>query len=113
VKTTKKKIKFGHILLILLLIFLVYNILYKTIENIKLARIGIKTKGVVVDKRVVGGKGTIELDVKYFVENKFYEGTISNENWNLNDSVDLVCLSSEPTIVRSNRFIKSEYSWVK
>jgi len=110
-KIRKNKFKIGRILFICFLTYLASNTISKTYDNIKLARDGIRVKGIVIDKRVVGGKGTNELDVRYLIQKNYYHGTINNEKWNLNDSVELVCLLSDPTIVRSYDFIKTNYSW--
>ena len=87
-----------------------YGATKKTIENYRLARTGILTKAVVTNKNKVGGKGTIDLTVLYNVSGQKYEGILTNENYNIGDSLEMVYLKSNPLVIRSYRFVKENYT---
>jgi hypothetical protein len=82
----------------------------RTIENFQLAKYGLLTKAVVLDKKRIGGKGTIDFKITYTVSGQQYEGSLTNEPWEIGDSVDILYLTTDPTIIRSYRFISENYS---
>jgi hypothetical protein len=104
------KRKIPYFVLIFIITVFLYGATKKTIENYRLARIGILTKAVVTNKKKVGGKGTIDLTVLYNVSGQKYEGTLTNENYYLGDSLEIVYLKSNPLVIRSYRFIKDNYT---
>ncbi len=119
--TTKKSFKekswnwtvretFGYGFLIAISLVFLYGASKKTIQNFRLAKSGIAAKAIVVDKQKVGGKGTIDLTVKYYVNGQEYEGSITNELWALSDTVNIILLKSDPSVIRSFDFIKENYS---
>lgn len=87
-----------------------YGATKKTIENYRLSRTGILTKAVVTNNKKVGGKGTVDLTIQYNVSGQKYEGTLTNENYKIGDSLEIVYLESNPSVVRSYRFIKNNYT---
>jgi hypothetical protein len=105
---TRETLGFG--LLIAIVIIFLYGATKKTIENIRLANHGKLTKGIVLAKKKVGGSGTIDFKVRYVVEEEQFETTTTNEPWDISDSVDILYLPSDPSIMRSYRFIKENYS---
>jgi hypothetical protein len=68
------------------------------------------TKAVVLDKKRIGGKGTIDFKITYTVSGQQYEGSLTNEPWEIGDSVDILYLTTDPSIIRSYRFISENYS---
>lgn len=125
--TTKKKIKnkdksnstfwkwsirgiLGYGFIIVIVILILWGSTNRTIENFQLAKYGVWTKANVLDKKRIGGKGTIDFKIRYTVDGSHYEGSLTNESWEIGDHVDILYLASDPTVIRSYRFIYENYS---
>jgi hypothetical protein len=100
----------GYGLILTISLVFLYVATKKTIENFRLAKSGTLTKAIVVDKQKVGGKGTTDLRVRYYIDNRQFEGSVTNETWNVSDTVDILYLSTDPSVIRSYDFIKENYS---
>ncbi len=105
----KRKFNLFSVVLFCLVFWFIYHTGKKSLENRKLANKGVICKGVVLSKKNVGSKGTIRIEYKFEVNKKFYRGTISNENWVVGDSIEIIYLLDDPNINRSLLFIKSNY----
>nr|WP_294790883.1 hypothetical protein [uncultured Mucilaginibacter sp.] len=66
---------------------------------------GSKIKGVVIDKYKVGGKGTIQIDYLFKLNENTYSGSTSNEKYNVGDSLYILFLKEDPRINKSYSFI--------
>jgi hypothetical protein len=106
--STKQTLGYGLIFSLVVIFLWVSTI--KTIENIRLANYGLLTKAIVIDKYRIGGKGTIDIRIKYTVDGKKYESSLKNEPLEIGDSVEILYLKTDPEIVRSYRFIIEHYS---
>jgi hypothetical protein len=82
----------------------------RTIENFRLARDGRIVKAVVTNTEKVGGKGTVSVTFKYVVGGREFLRTMSNEPYQIADSVYLLYLEDSPEISRTYRFISENYS---
>lgn len=93
-------------ILILILGWLSYMIIEKTINNYRLKKYGVVCKGVIQNKKYIGGKGTINIEY-YFKTQKgeFFKGETNNENYNIGDSIYILYLKSNPDINASKTFI--------
>ena len=95
-----------YLILIFLLGWLSYTVIEKTIINYRLKQYGIVCKGVIQNKKYIGGKGTINLEY-YFKTQKdeFFKGETNNENYNVGDSIYVVYIKSNPDVNASKSFI--------
>lgn len=102
-----------HLLTILFIVAVLFFLIRssgKTIENYRLAKNGKVVKALVTHTKKVGGKGTTAVTFKYVVNGQEFLNTISNEPYQVADSVYLLYLESSPGISRTYRFIKENYS---
>lgn len=102
-----------HLLTLLFIVAVLFFIVRssgKTIENYRLAKNGKVVKALVTNTKKVGGKGTVAVTFKYVVNGQEFLNTISNEPYQVADSVYLIYLESSPEVSRTYRFIKENYS---
>jgi hypothetical protein len=92
-----------------LILFFVYHSSIRTIENVRLARNGLPTRAVVIERKDVGGAAGVALIYTFYVEGIRYESEQSNEPYQVGDTIDILYLAANPRITRTYRFISDNY----
>ena len=105
-----RRFHFLTLLFVVVVIFFVVRSSLRTIENFRLAQYGRIVKAVVTNTEKVGGKGTVSVTFKYVVSGREFLRTMSNEPYQIADSVYLLYLEGSPEISRTYRFISENYS---
>jgi hypothetical protein len=97
-----------YIILIALSSWLIYFMFSKTYDNYLLKKNGLLVKGIVITKKVIGGKGTINIEY-YFItpQGENYNGESNNEKYNVGDSIEILYLKSNPNVNASKSFLEN------
>lgn len=85
--------------------WLLYSSLKQTILNYRLKTENNQIKGRVIDRYKVGGKGTIQIDYSFTINDKNYVGSETNDKYKVGDSLIILFLKKDPNINRSYSFI--------
>lgn len=106
-KVSLSKISFRKVLIVIFVLFIVIVSGRKTIDNYRLKRNGVCSTAVVVSKKRVGSKGVIYTYYEYRVDGVKYEDYSSSDDAvAVGDSIVIIYLESDPSISRSNSFLK-------
>lgn len=76
--------------------FSVYSI-KGTLKAIDLAKYGKVANARVVERKKVGGKGTIKITYIFRVMDKVYDGSCTNENFKIGDSIQVKYFENDPS----------------
>lgn len=93
------------VLIMLVSSWLFYSTLKQTILNYRLKTENSQIKGYVIERYKVGGKGTIQIDYSFRINDKNYVGSETNDKYKVGDSLIILFLKKDPSINKSYTFI--------
>lgn len=106
-RSTKRNLRFGGLISIVLIIYLVVVGGTNTIENIRLKRSGLCTSAIVYKQKHVGSKGVINTYYEFIVDDKHFQGfSTIDDDAKIGDTLQIVFLKSNPKISRTNSFLR-------
>lgn len=86
-----------NIILILVLLYLLYEVIVNTKNNFKIKDKGVSIKAIVVDSYKVGGKGKVNTCYEFYISNvKFESCRVADKLYNIGDSIEIIYIPDSP-----------------
>jgi hypothetical protein len=99
------KLKIAVIFIVFAVI--VYVVFVNQSDYNKLKNSGIRTKGIVFDKKIPGYRGIVNTYYRFYVKGVSYEeNSDDDDKIEIGDSIDIIYLESDPRINRSLSMMK-------
>jgi hypothetical protein len=111
IKLGKRNIHFIHLLLIGFSLFALVYILEGSIESAYIAKIGIETKGKIINITTRGSKGVEDYYYQFSYNNRTYSGkTLYLSKKKIGDEVELLFIAANPKKNRVKERLEKTYN---